>query len=301
MRYSSTTLTMKQIFPIFGLIFLLSSCIKNNPDPVWIEINEWTLEANPNSAVDPGILTENISDVWVYIDNEFVGVFEVPCKIPVLYSGTKSIVIYPVILNNGISATKKIYPFLEEYSITADLIANQTVTIDPTTRYLSTTQFWIEDFEGAGNKMEDDPTTEAQFETSSDPNVLVTGINGNKFGRVTLSTALDTWVAYSKGDGDELSLPKGSEVYLEIDYHNTNRVTTGLLAVSPSGNTPNPNIQLNPQDDGDVQWKKIYIDLREIVSGSATGSNFRLTFQALLDEEATSGEINIDNIKVLYF
>lgn len=292
---------MKQIFPIFGLIFLLSSCIKNNPDPAWIEINKWTLEANSNAQVPAGVLTDNITDVWVYVDNEFIGIFEVPCQIPVLNSGTKTIRVYPTILNNGISATKKIYPFLEEYEITVDLVANQTVTINPVTRYFSYTQFWIEDFEGAGNKMENDPTSEAQFDTSSDPSVLVSAINGNKFGRVTLTTALDTWIGYTKGNGDELILPKGQEVYVEIDYHNTNRVTTGLLAVSASGNAANPNIQLNPQDDNEVVWKKIYIDLREIIGASATGANYRLTFEALLDDEATSGEINIDNIKVLHF
>lgn len=301
MRYSSTTVTMKQIFPIFGLIFLLSSCIKNNPDPVWIEINNWTLEANPNAQVPAGVLTDNITDAWVYVDNEFIGIFELPCKIPILTSGNKVIRIYPTILNNGISATKKIYPFLEDIEITVDLVANQTVTINPVTRYKTNTQFWIEDFEGAGNKIENDPTSEAQFDTSSDPAVLVEAINGNKFGRVTLTTALDKWIGYTKGNGDELILPKGQEVYVEIDFHNTNRVTTGLLAVAPSGNTPNPNIQLNPQDDDEVEWKKIYIDLREIIGSSAAGANYRLTFEALLDDGETTGEINIDNIKVLYF
>ena len=40
------------------------------------------------------------------------GIFEVPFKIPILKSGSVSIKVYPVVKNNGISATKKIYPFL---------------------------------------------------------------------------------------------------------------------------------------------------------------------------------------------
>lgn len=292
---------MKHIFPIFGLIFLLSSCIKNNPDPVWIEINEWTLEANPNASEPAGELTENISDAWVYVDNEFVGVFELPCKIPVIYSGEKVIRVLPTILDNGISATKKIYPFLDAYEITADMVENQTITINPVTRYAANTKFWIEDFENAGSKIVDDPTSLASLQT-----VIAAGsgieqpFNGNNFGCILLNETNNAWVAYSD-DNDVLNLNVGAEAYLEIDFYNTNRVTTGLLAVSPTGTVDNPNIQLNSQNESEIEWKKIYINLKEIVGNSANGSYFQLSFQALLDEDETSGEINIDNIKVVYF
>lgn len=291
---------MKHIFTLIGLIFIASSCVKNNPDPVWLEINEWELESNPlgNPA---GVLTHNITDAWVYIDGEFVGVFEVPCKVPVLYTGQKTVRVYPAIRNNGISATKKIYPFLQAVEVTTDFVENGTVTVDPVTRYLTSTEFWIEDFENVGNKFEDDATSLTSMTTSNDPAVLDPAINGNVFARINLDETDNLWVAYSKGGGDVLELPRGQDVFLEIDYHNTNRVTTGLLAVSPSGTVENPNIQLNPQEDSELTWKKIYIELREIVGGSDASAQFRLSFRALLDEDDTAGEINIDNIKVLHF
>jgi len=292
---------MKQIISIFGLVLLLSSCVKNNPDPVWIQINAWQLDPNSNATSSAGVLTESFSNGWVYIDNEFVGIFELPCNIPVIYSGTRTIRVYPAIWNNGISATKKIYPFVEYFEVTTDLVENQTITIDPITRYKANAQFWIEDFEGAGDKLEDDPNSLAVLAPSSDASVINSSINGNQFGRVTLDETTNSWVAYSIANGDELYLPTGQEVYLEIDYYNTNRVTTGLLAVSPSGTVDNPNIQLNPQEDADIEWKKIYIDLREIVGAAASGSYFQLSFQALLDDEETQGEINIDNIKVVHY
>ena len=68
---------MKKLTAIFLLLFTLSSCVKNNDDPSWIEISEWTLEAN--SAATPGIageLTHNFSDAWVYVDGELLGVFD---------------------------------------------------------------------------------------------------------------------------------------------------------------------------------------------------------------------------------
>lgn len=276
---------------------MLSSCIKNNPSPAWIQINAWTLESNSLSVEDPGVLTESITDGWVYIDGEFIGVFELPCTIPVLHAGTKTIQVYPTILNNGISATKKIYPFMDVYELTANLVANETVLVTPVTRYKASTDFWIEDFDGATNTIESDPNSLTTHSASSDPQIIEP-LNGNAFCRITLDATNDTWIGYSL---TALSIPRGEEVYLEIDYYNTNRVTTGLLAVSQSGTLDNPNIQLNPQEADEIEWKKIYIDLREIISGSATDALFQLSFQALIDDTETTGEINIDNIKVVHF
>ncbi len=290
---------MKQFLLFAALFFAFSSCIKNNPDPAWIQINKWTLEPNILSANDPGVLTESITNGWVYVDGELIGVFELPCTIPVLQTGSKTIQVYPTILNNGISATKKIYPFMEVYEVTANLVANETVTLNPVTRYKASAEFWIEDFELASNNIETDPNSLTVHTTSSDP-LIIQPLNGNQFCRITLDATNNTWVGYSTG-ASSLMLDQGQEVYLEIDYHNSNRITTGLLAVSSSGTQDNPNIQLNPQDDGEIEWKKIYIDLREIISGSASDAQFQLSFQALIDDGESTGEINIDNIKVVHF
>jgi hypothetical protein len=98
-----------------------------------------------------------------------------------------------------------------------------------------------------------------------------------------------------------MNLPRSAEVYLEIDYYNTNAVITGLLAISPSGVQPNPNVQLNAQSPSSVKWKKIYIDLRELVSNSSPSAYFEQSFQAELDQGDTEGVIIIDNIKVVHF
>ena len=42
---------------ILGFILTLNSCVKNNPDPSWIEVGEWTISANPNLGGDEGELT----------------------------------------------------------------------------------------------------------------------------------------------------------------------------------------------------------------------------------------------------
>lgn len=287
---------MKKILALLAIASLFSACVKNNPDPSWLEITAWELQVNPNSQYPTGELTQNFTNAWVYVNDNPVGVFELPVRIPLLTDGETKITVFPAILNNGISATKKIYPFVESYSTTVTLAKNATSVVNPTTRYVSYTRFWIEDFEEASIKITDDATSTANLGTSGDPSIIQP-FNNSRFGRITLNSTENKWYAFT----DDLVLPKGAEVYLELDYHNTNSVVTGLLGIGASGVAENPNIQLNPQAATEVKWKKIYIDLKEIVSNSTSAEYFKVSFQSLIDEGLTSGEVNIDNVKLVYF
>lgn len=286
---------MKQLLYLLFVGLLASSCIKNNPDPSWLEVTKWSLVANPNSENQTGELTHNFSEAWVYIDDKIVGVFEVPFKIPILQSGNVNIKIYPAVKNNGIAATKKIYPFVEVFEVNVNLVQNQTLTLNPTTRYVSVTKFWIEDFEDPAVKIITDPNSQAALSQGSDPLILE---YGNNYGEVNLNLTDSTWVAFT----EQLPyIPRGKEVYLEIDYYNTNAVITGLIAISPSAVINNQNVQLNAQDPASVKWKKIYIDLKEVVSNSSAQADFRISFQALIDAGDSEGKIVLDNIKVVHF
>lgn len=286
---------MKLLYLFIFLGFIFSGCVKNNPDPSWLEVNKWDLQINSSSVMYTGELTENITDAWVFVDDQIIGVFEVPFKIPILKSGSVNIKIYPTVKNNGISATKKIYPFLEVYEINTELVQNQTLTLNPTTRYYSNTNFWVEDFEDAGVKIQDDPNTVAHLETGNDPLILE---YGNNYGHVSLTSPESFWIAKTN---EQLNLPKnGKDVYLEIDYYNTNSVTTGLMAAAATGNVGNTNVQLNKQDPSSIKWKKIYIELTEITSHSQSAQYFEVTFEALFDAIGSQGDIYIDNIKVVH-
>jgi hypothetical protein len=287
---------MKVILLFIPLAFLLSTCIKNNPDPAWLEVNDWTLMANANYFGAEGALTENLTEAWVYVNDDLIGVFEVPFKIPILKSGAVDIKVFPAIKNNGISATKKVYPFLETYQINAVLVANETLTISPTTKYKDNLFFTIEDFEDINTNIVNDPNTSAASFSLSNNNLQ--WFNGNFYAKVALNATDSTWIAYTNWAS---YIPKGIEVYLEIDYRNSNSVTTGLLAISPSGTLPNTHIRLNAQKSLPVVWKKIYLDLREMVSASANGAYFEQSFEAYLEDGLSNTEIEIDNIKLIHF
>jgi len=54
---------------IFALFFILNSCAKNNPDPSWLEVNDWVLESNISLSGEEGELTQNISNAKVLVNN----------------------------------------------------------------------------------------------------------------------------------------------------------------------------------------------------------------------------------------
>ncbi len=283
------------VLVFFGLS-LLFSCVKNNPDPAWLRVNDWDLVANVALSGEEGELTEKITNAKVYVNDELIGIFETPFRIPLLTSGESVVRLDPVVINNGISATKKVYPFTNYYIETVNLIKNDTVVISPVTSYKSNANFWIEDFEDINISIENDPNTSLSNLVLS--NESLNSFNGNYYGKVELTDSDSTWVAYTI---DQLVIPKGVDSYLEIDYYNTNDVYQGLISLSPSGQSNNVNIRMNAQTPESVIWKKIYIELRELVTASPNQSTFLQSFQANLDVDDTEGLIYFDNIKVIWF
>ena len=285
-----------KIISVLFLLFSISGCVKNNPAPAFIQIDKWELEANPSLNLEEGVLTHALTDAWVYIDDKIIGVFELPVKIPVLVTGNKTIRIFPAIRKNGIRDTKTIYPFCESVSVPVNLVQNETVTISPKTRYFSNTKFyWKEEFEDVGFSFETDPVSNGTIiRKTNSPEVKY----GSGCGFISLNKNSDSlWIGYTN---KQLVLPKsGAEVYLEIDFKTNNNILTGVLGINSFEIKQNPFIQLNKDQNG--EWRKIYLDLKEIVSNSTSAEYFEIYLRALIDPENTTGEIYIDNLKILFF
>lgn len=287
--FSIVTLTL------LSLLLLQGSCVKNNPLPVYLEISEWTLMANPVLNGKEGDLFHGIKHAAVYVGDEILGYFELPCKIPVLKSGNTRITISPAIMNGGRMKVKMVYPFTDYYYEDLNLEEGKTYNIAPVTRYNSSVEFsFVEDFESASLKIMTDATSTASlFQTQhTDP-----GKSGYK-GIINLSTSDSLWLGNSFSD---LVLPKGGKpVFLEIDYRNTAYVSTGMISINSSNeNTIHPNIGLNAEEASSAVWKKIYIELTEIVSYSDDSQYFELYLKTALPEGFTEAKVEVDNIKII--
>jgi hypothetical protein len=289
---------MKHLILLFCCGLLFSACVKNNKKPVWISIDKWELDDSDNPQSDMGQLTKNFSEVWIYVDNKIIGVFELPCKVPVLVSGNKLIQLYPGIKNNGMASTKKIYPFVKPVEMTVDFVPGQTYSYTPHTKYYDNVKCWKEDFSTNSFQIDTDEShSNAAIMLGNDSDIALN--DGNQYAQILLSLTDSLWIGTTMGD---LVLPKGGkEVYLEIDYRNTNTIEAGIVAVSNSGYTTNYCGTINTQFTTPTVWKKIYIDLKESVSYSTSANYFEIYLKTLLDSGKTSSEIYIDNIKVVHF
>ena len=286
---------MMRVLLYVVLLGLLTACIKNNPNPSWIEVNPFVLESNPALSGAEGQLSQDFRDVWLYVDDQMVGCFQTPFKIPILKDGNVNIKLYPAIRNNGIATDKKIYPFMNVYEINAELIKDQTLTINPKTSYVNNANFWIEDFEDASIKLQDDPNTSvASLFVSSDN---LTPFNGFNYGKVVLNAFDSVWVANTT---EQLAIAKNKPCFMEVDYYNTNRFVQGFLALNTNGSFYQDNAGFNLQALNTIKWKKMYIELTELIGNSANGSNFIQTFKANLEEGQAETFICIDNIKIIY-
>jgi len=286
---------MKKLIGHLLALLILSSCAKEQPKVSGLKIESFQLEENLFAQNPQGELSHALTEAFVNMDGKYLGAFQLPIKIPIIGEGQHEIVILPGIINNGISDTKKRYPFVEPYTVSVNLLLEDTISITPITRYYAQTKFLIEDFENAVLKIETDGASQAIIEKENDPAILQWG---NSYGAILLNPTDSLFIGYTNFGQ---SLPKqGAEVYLEMDYMNTNSMLTSVVSYSSTTFNDDIHIQINPQEEPPV-WKHIYLDLKEIVSFRMNATTNEQGFTALLDEAGTSKYIYIDNLKVVYY
>ncbi|NNC85568.1 MAG: hypothetical protein HKN75_05760 [Bacteroidia bacterium] len=278
-------------FVLLIVALAFNSCKEDEPIPAYIKIDAIDLTTD---IYTEGWDTENIKDAWIYIDNELIGVYELPAEFPVLDEGSTTVSIGPGIFLNGISATRTPYPFYRFSDNTVNLVPENTTTISPTVTYFSNLNFpWIEDFESTGFNMTPtsaSDTVMTQIFGSSNTNV--------EYGNGAAYIALDTVNSFFEIESDnKYVLPQdNSPVFLEIDYKSTIPFTVGVFAFQPNYTDQVPIVVVNPKDE----WNKIYIELAFTLSDFPSANDFSFFIGTFLSNDLTFGEVYIDNIKLVY-
>jgi hypothetical protein len=298
--FPSSSLLQKAVRSLLAalLFAMVSSCNLINPDeepPAYIEINSFTFDPNPTLAEMGPSTSTKIKDVWVYVDNDFIGTYELPARFPVLKNGPAKIILSPGILLNGISATRSPYPFYSGSNHNVDLPANGTISISPVTSYFPSVECkYCESFEGAGFSLS--ATNQSDTIMYQLPAGDVNIFEGNSSGVVYLDTANTVFEVASTTDYD---LPgSGAPVYLEFDYKINQTMQAGLYVTQSDGSLVQvPLITLNPTED----WNKTYIQLGYTVSAYSTATGFKVYFGAVKSSTVDHPAFYLDNIKVVHF
>jgi hypothetical protein len=89
-------------------------------------------------------------------------------------------------------------------------------------------------------------------------------------------------------------LPRGTAVWVELNYKTEVPIEVGLLSYGAAGNTKLFSAGINPS----AQWNKIYLNLTSSVSYEPNTQVFKI-YIAAFNKDA-GGKILIDNLKLLY-
>ena len=271
---------MKKSILFFILLFCFS-CQKNDSTdiPTYIRINTIDFE---------GEATTNITDAWVYINDNLQGVYELPAEFPVLESGQQNIRIKAGIKKNGIAATRTTYPFYKSYLINQlDFDTEEIIEINASVNYLDNINFWSEDFEGIGVNIESTIDSDISYVRNFESN--------NEYCSGIL---LDSLITYEIATEELFNLPQeGANVYLELDYRCNTRFLVGMFANFPQSSVLQKDIMwLYPKND----WNKIYIDLTSSISESVGAESFKIFFGMKRDFSIDENIVDLDNIKIVY-
>ena len=99
--------------------------------PSYLSVSEINLVTNSNQ----GSNTHKITDIWLYVNDQFAGAYELPSTIPLLHKDTNNIKIFAGIKDNGISSTRVRYHFYKSFEKNVFLVEDSIVNIQPSFRY----------------------------------------------------------------------------------------------------------------------------------------------------------------------
>lgn len=286
---------MKYSIPVFllAILFFIPSCDIINPEeevPSYIEILpfEYTGTDGSNSA--------KLTDAWLYVGGDFIGAFDLPKTIPVLYAGEQEILIDPGVEENGISALPIIYPFYDRYTVPVDLVPGEITTIQPQTSYDSDRSdiIFSEYFNGGSNKFNTDVS-------NTDEDVK----EGDRSGLISLDKE-DKPAITAKTVVIEVFPNEGFTGYLELDYKTDVPIFIGMEGYTNLGDLVFNELTygLNANDD----WNKVYFNLSDqfnlLNQNNADFYQLKIAAQIPIENgEFTleNAEIRLDNLKLVVF
>ena len=115
-------------------------------DPYEVIISSFDLV----TTADQGTSSNNINEVWVYTETDVLGVFPLPASIPYITDpnvDVSNLVIQAGIRVNGISATRKPYPFYKAMELEVENIPGGTKTVEFNSNYIESAQIILADLE----------------------------------------------------------------------------------------------------------------------------------------------------------
>jgi hypothetical protein len=244
-----------------------------------------------------GSASANIKYAWVYLDDNPIGAFQLPCTFPMVgSSGTHTVQIYSGIIPADGTSPTSIEPYYQYYSITLNMNQGSKYTFHPTSTYYSWVKFpYLEDFESEppGNQpayIVKAEGTQAVMIVTRNPAYV---FEGKGSGMAIVNAANPKFIAETIAD----TLPKTGAVpvFLEINYKATTDFEVGMFHYTDSTTGLSPIFPI-----ASTKWNKIYVNLSTIIAANQIGP-YHIYFAMNLNtaEGHTADTLLLDNIKIV--
>lgn len=297
---------MKPNAPFWLLILLLVSGCKETEVPSFLHIEEVGLKVT--SVDEQGTADHGISDAWVYLNDDLVGIYEVPATVPIISEGPQKISVIAGIKNNGINSARINYPFFDQYVAHLNLVKGDTIDFAddqentsvinghyiPQVEYFEGLEFWNERFE-EGIQFENTPSSNVEFTLTNDPDLVYNynpSQNSAGSGYVLLTTDEPYFEVRST---HEFSPQKGQRVYLELNYKCDCVLQVGVYENEPT-DTKVYGKGINPSEE----WSKIYIELTGEVAERVNATSYNVFIEGILSNGQNECEVLLDNVKLIF-
>jgi hypothetical protein len=280
------------VFFLTFIVLALQGCDIINPkekEPAYLFIPSFTFQTSLNQ----GTSSEAITEVWVYADDQSLGVYDLPAKIPILDLGTSNIRIFAGIKNNGISNTRIRYPFYAPFDTTLTISAFQIDTIIPHFTYFNQAVISEKGFE-SGNFLVQTGTNNGNFSVTNQADQV---FEGNRSGWGNIPAGM-TRLYYK--DDENLNYQSGENVFLEMNYSSNSTFSVGFITTTGGIIAKNVALIINPSASGDglvPVWKKIYIDFGFVLQQNPTAQFHEFYVEAIPSNSTTEVNLFLDNLK----
>lgn len=295
----------KYLAILLAVVSVFAGCNNFEGDqtiPAYIKIEGFDLVENPNLSVpqNDGFLTNEIKDVWVYVDNTFVGAFPLPCSVPVLYEGKHKVDIRPGVLYNGMQGTREAYPFYTTIVDSLELVPGKEVKF--TKREIMYNQTKCQ-FPNLYELFESPYTGFELADVTDDIAERMTVISNDS---VSYGNACGAIYFSSEGKNKYISIDSvyctnHNGTVLELDYHSNIPFEVGIYGKNPSSSSYQYVSAMRVIPNAGKGWQKMYILLNKVWSNLSYPNYYRFYFEAVNPDGKTNTFIHLDNIKIVHY
>ena len=271
-------------------IISLFSCEKQKAIvPGFLKIDDVVLK----SLASQGSSSARITDINVFINDQSIGIFELPALIPIQETGNVNLKIRSIIYKNGQSNEKVDYPFYTTFNLDTTFVPEAQMVLMPEVEYQSTAIFddpWSgEDFE-TGVNFNYSPLSDTVFQRTTISTEAFEGASGLAY----LTEDMDLFEAWSPTFSD---IPRnGTAVWLEMDYKSTHLFGISVFVNGTAVSNQQAIVFFNPR----VTYGKVYVELGSVFSTLSGAVNYTLAM-GFPKQKGETAQFYVDNIKLVRF